>query len=169
MRQTCLAHSFSAIPTNAGKSLEVTELQAVGPAFGINVQVIEVRNAKEIERAIASARETNKTSIIILTDGVTLSNRELIVELTTKARLPTIFQAKEFVKGGGLMSYGLNFCEHFRRAATHVDRILKGAKPNDLPVELPTKFELAINLKTARMIGITVPPIMLTLADEVIE
>jgi putative ABC transport system substrate-binding protein len=121
------------------------------------------------KHAISSIQEPNGTGIVILTDPVTLSNRELIVQLAMKNRLPTIFQAKEYVEAGGLMSYGLNFCGHFRRAASYVDKVLKGARPADLPVELPTTFELTINLKTASAIGATVPPTMLTLADKVIE
>jgi len=156
-------------PANAGKTLEVKELQTSGPVFGLTIQIVEVRNAGEVERAISSVEDKNGIGTIILTDPVTLSTRELIAELAMKSRLPTIFQAKEYVEAGGLMSYGLNFCGHFRRAATYVDKILKGARPADLPVELPTTFELAVNLKTAKAIGVTVPPAMLSLADKVIE
>ena len=100
---------------------------------------------------------------------MTLSHRARIVALAAKNRLPTIFQTEEFVDAGGLMSYGIDFCRHFRSAAGYVDRILKGAKPADLPVQLPTTFELVINLGTAGALGITMPQSMLLLADKVIE
>jgi len=156
-------------PANIGKLIDVRELQASAPKLGLTLEVIDVRNGEDIERALAAAGRSDGVGIVTLTDGVTLSNRARIVELTKKYRLPTIFQTKEFVAAGGLMSYGVNFCEHFRRAAAYVDKILRGAKPADLPVELPTTFELVINLKTAKEIGVSVPPAMLTLADQVIE
>jgi putative ABC transport system substrate-binding protein len=156
-------------PANAGKTLEFRELQAIGPAAGVTVEGVEVRNAEEIGRAFASFGDTSSVGLIVLADGVTLSNRQQILDGASKARLPAVYQAKGFVDAGGLMSYGLNFCQHFHRAAYYVDKILKGAKPADLPVEQPTKFELVINLGTAKALGLTVPPTLLARADEVIE
>jgi putative ABC transport system substrate-binding protein len=156
-------------PANNGKMIDVRELQANAPKLGLMLQVIGVRNGKDIEHAFSAVGRPGEVGIVTLTDGVTLSNREQIVELAKRHRLPTIFQTKEFVAAGGLMSYGINFCQHFKRAAAYVDKILKGAKPADLPVELPTTFEFVINLKAAKGIGLTFPPTMLTLADQVIE
>jgi putative ABC transport system substrate-binding protein len=104
-----------------------------------------------------------------LQDGVTLANRSRIAAFAESTRLPAIYQIREFVDAGGLISYGLNYCEHYRRAAYYADKILKGAKPSDLPVELPTKFELIINLKVAKALDLSIPPMLLGLADEVIE
>lgn len=156
-------------PANFGKRIDVRELQTSAPQLGLVLKIIDVRNGKDIERAFSAMGQSDGIGIIALTDGVTLSNRERIVELAKKKRLATMFQTKEFVDAGGLMSYGINFCQHFRRAAAYVDEILKGAKPADLPVELPTTFELVINRGTARGIGLTVPPTILSLADQVIE
>lgn len=122
--------------------------------------------------AQALQRVTSEIPIVFMSvadPGLTNSHRSLIIELTTKLKLPVISETREFAAAGGLMSYGLNFCEHFRRAASYVDKILKGAKPSDLPVELPTKFQLIINAGTARTIGLAVPDTVLSLADEVIE
>jgi putative ABC transport system substrate-binding protein len=156
-------------PDNAGKTLEVRELEASGPRLGVTIQAIEVRNADEIERAFMDKGRGKGVAIVTLTDGVTVSNRERIVELAMKSGVPAIYQTRDFVDAGGLVSYGLNICQHFRSAATYVDKILKGAKPTDLPVELPRTFELIINLKTAKALGLTVPPKLLFTADEVIE
>jgi len=107
--------------------------------------------------------------VLVLTSVVTYSHRQQIVDLAVKNRLPTIFYAAEWVEAGGLLTYGPSFTDMFRRAATYVDKILKGAKPADLPVEQPTKFELAINMKTAKALGLTIPQSVLIRADQVIE
>jgi putative ABC transport system substrate-binding protein len=156
-------------PANVGKSLEVQELQASGPTLGLTIEVFPIRNSEEIERVFSAGDLTGPAALVALVDGVTLSNRKQIAELARRNQLPAIYQTREFVDAGGLMSYGLNFCHHFRRAAYYVDKILKGAKPADLPVELPSTFELVINLKAAKAIGLDVPPLMLARADEVIE
>jgi putative ABC transport system substrate-binding protein len=156
-------------PDNPAKSLEVRELQASGFSLGVMIQPIEVRNLGEIDRAFSTLNQTNPVGLVVLTDGLTFSNRDRIAELAAKYRLPAIYQTRDFTDAGGLMSYGLNFCQHFGRAATYVDKILKGAKPADLPVELPTTFELVINLKTAKALGLTIPPTLIARADEVIE
>jgi len=154
---------------NAGKALEVRELQASAPALGLALDIPQTRNGDDIARAISAISETSGAGIVALTDGVTNANRGLIIELAAKARLPVISETREFVGAGALLSYGLDFCDHFRRAASYVDKLLKGARPSDLPVELPTKFQLAINLKAARTLGVTIPHNMIALADEVIE
>ena len=155
-------------PDNAGKSLEVRELQASGPVLGLAIEVMDVRNVEEIAGAFAAIGH-GPTALVTLADGVTISNRKQIVELAAKHRLPAIYQVRAFVDAGGLMSYGLNFCQHFRRGARYVDRILKGAKPADLPVELPTTFELIINRIAANAIGVAISESFLMRADEVIE
>lgn len=161
----CVLHNS----TNPGKILEVHELLAAGRTLSVAIEPVEVRSADDFENAFAKIAGFNCDALITLQDGLTLGGRRRIVDFATAHRLPTVFQIKEFVEAGGLMSYGLNYCQHYRRAATYVDKILKGTRPNDLPVELPTTFELAINLKTAKTLGITVPPALLASADEVIE
>lgn len=110
-----------------------------------------------------------RPSLIVLQDGVTLRNRERITALAARTNLPAIYQIQEYVRAGGLMSYGLNYCDHFRRAGEYVGKVLGGTKPSELPVELPSKFELVINLKAARAMGITVPPAVVLQADAVID
>jgi putative ABC transport system substrate-binding protein len=156
-------------PGNAGKRADVQELQLNASKLGVTLQITDVRSGEDIERAFAASTFVQGTAVIALTDGVTLSNRGRIAELAMQHRTVSIFQTKEFVDAGGLMSYGVNFCQHFRRAAVYVDRILRGAKPADLPVELPTTFELTVNLSTAKAIGLTVPQTVLATADQVIE
>jgi putative ABC transport system substrate-binding protein len=156
-------------PTNAGKLLEVKELGAAGSSLGIQTNGLGVRNADDVERAFASIARTRPNALVVLQDAVTLRHRDQITKLAANAKLPAIYQIREHVHAGGLMSYGLNYCDHFRRAASYVDRILKGMKPADLPVELPTRFELVINMKTARSVGVDIPPAVLLQADALIE
>jgi putative ABC transport system substrate-binding protein len=128
-----------------------------------------VTNAVEIEQAAdAAAREPN-SSLLVLPDVTTTSHRDLITTSATRRRLPAVYSSGYFVKGGGLISYGVEITDLYRRAAGYVDRILRGAKPSDLPVQEPVKFELAINLNTAKALGLTVPPALLARADEVID
>ena len=155
-------------PNNAGKQLEVRELQVLGRDLGVAIEAVDVRAPDDIEAAFSNLNRMGADALITLVDGVTMSSRYRIVELATKHRLPTIFQVRDFVDAGGLMSYGLNYCQHWRSAAPYVDRILKGSKPADLPVQQPTKFELIINLNTAKAIGLNVPSTLLGLADELI-
>ena len=112
---------------------------------------------------------TRPQALIIPSDGVTVGGRRRIVELAADLQLPAIYQSREFVEAGGLMSYGLNVCEHYRRAATYVNKILKGSRPSELPVEQPTTFEYVINLKTAKLLGLELPSNLLAFANEVIE
>jgi len=150
-------------------SVQFGAIQAVAQSLGIEVSPINVRDAGEIERAIAAfARSAN--GALIVTSGISASvHRELIIALAARYKLPAIYSNRANVTGGGLMTYGPDRVDQFRRAAGYVDRILKGEKPADLPVQAPTKFELVINLKTAKALSLTVPQTLLATADEVIE
>jgi len=144
-------------------------IQAVAPSFGVELRPIELRNPGEIERGVvAFAREPNG-GLIIVGAPPGLVHRDLIITLAARHRLPAVYPYPYFAHSGGLVSYGPDVVSHFRRAAGYVDRILKGEKPADLPVQAPTKYELTINLKTAKALGLTVPPTLLARADEVIE
>jgi len=154
---------------NPGKLLEVGELRKAGAAAGVEIVSAGVRLAGDLDRAFAMILQSHCGSLITLQDGVTLGNRTGIVAFAATNRLPAIYQIREFADAGGLMSYGLNYCQHYRSAAPYIDRILKGAKPADLPVELPTTFELVINLKTARALGLAIPAMLTAVADDVIE
>jgi putative tryptophan/tyrosine transport system substrate-binding protein len=127
-------------PDNPGKILELRELQSAGHTLGIAVESLEVRSSADFERTFVNAAHMHVDALVTLMEGVTLTNRSLIVAFAQQNRLPAIYQIREFVDSGGLISYGLNYCDHYRRAAYYADRILKGTKPADLPVELPTKF-----------------------------
>ena len=144
-------------------------IQAAASSLGVEVVPINVGNATEVERAIgAFARESNG-GLIVTPNAWTAVHRELIVTVAARHKLPAVYAARYFVTGGGLISYGPDYIDQYRRAAGYVDRILKGEKPADLPVQAPTKFELVINLKTAKALGLDVPPTLLARADEVIE
>jgi putative ABC transport system substrate-binding protein len=156
-------------PSNEGKVIELGELQTAARRLGVAVAPLEVRSSGDFESAFTTAAASRCDALVTLQEGVTLTNRMLIAAFAEKSRLPAIYQIREFVDAGGLISYGLNYCEHYRRGAYFVDKILKGANPAELPVELPTKFELVINLKTAKALGLTVAPALLTTADELIE
>jgi putative ABC transport system substrate-binding protein len=144
-------------------------IQAIAPSFGVEVSPIDVHDAPEIERGILALPQELNVGLIVLPTALTLVHRELIVELAARRRLPTIYADRLFVTDGGLIAYGPDFLDQFRRAAGYVDRILKGEKPADLPVQAPTKYELVINLKTAKTLGLEVPPSLLARAAEVIE
>jgi putative ABC transport system substrate-binding protein len=146
-------------------------IQAVAPSLGVDVRPVNVRDAGEIERVVtAFARSTNGNGGLVLT-GSALANvhRDLIIALAARYRLPAVYWDRRAVAKGGLLSYGPDRIDQYKRAAGYVDRILKGAKPADLPVQTPTKYELAINLKTAKALGLAVPPNLIARADEVIE
>jgi len=130
---------------------------------------LDILAPKDIETAFRAAIKDRAQAALILTSPVTFANRREVVELAVKQRLPAIYHRGQFVEEGGLMSYGVNVLDLARRAATYVDKILKGAKPADLPVEQPTKFEFVINLKAAKQIGLTIPPNVLVRADKVIK
>jgi putative tryptophan/tyrosine transport system substrate-binding protein len=156
-------------PTNSGKLIEVQELRATAAVLGVTIQPLEVRSSIDFDSAFTRAVEFKCDALIILQEGLTFANTSRILEFAAKTRVPAIYQIREFVEAGGLMSYGLNFCQHFKHAATHVDKILKGAYPGNLPVELPTTFELVVNLKTAKSMGLSIPQLLLISADALIE
>ena len=153
---------------NPGKLLQVKELETAASILGVAIEAPEVRTSEDITRVFSRLSAADRVGLVALIDGVTNSNRSLIIDLAAKGRIPTAFDARTFVDAGGLMSYGLNLCGHFKRAASYADRILRGKKPFELPIELPTTFELVINLKTARALGVDLAA-MLNLADDVIE
>jgi putative ABC transport system substrate-binding protein len=144
------------------------EIEAAARSKGLHHRLFDVQQGDDIRRAF-DAVNRERGAIMVELDAVTQAHREMIVELAARYRLPTMYSARDFVDAGGLISYGPNYPDLYRRAAIYADKILKGAKPADLPVEQPTKFELVINLKTAKTLGITVPPTLLARADEVIE
>jgi putative tryptophan/tyrosine transport system substrate-binding protein len=147
------------------RSLEAT--LAVAHALKLKVQVIEVEGANDFDGAFAAARRGRAEAVNVLASPILYAHRKELVDLTTKHRWPGMYENKEFVEAGGLLSYGANLDDLYRRAATYVDKILKGAKPADLPVEQPMRFELVINLKTAEQIAVTIPPNVLARADRV--
>jgi putative ABC transport system substrate-binding protein len=152
---------------STAQQLKDTELAA--KEFGVGLQYLDVQDPKDIPTALQAAINGRAEAVLVLQSGVLNSQRKQIVELTVKNRIPAIYYAPEWVEDGGLMSYSPNIADLFRRAASYVDRILKGAKPAEMPVEQPTKFELVINLKTAKQIGLTIPPSVLARADKVIR
>ncbi|MBI2753067.1 MAG: ABC transporter substrate-binding protein [Betaproteobacteria bacterium] len=154
---------------NPGKALDLKEIQAAARELGITVQLVALRTAKDIGAAFASLGRERPDALLTLVDAVTLSNREEIVRLAAASRVPDLYQVRDFAEAGGLLSYGLNFEGQSERTAIYVDRILKGAKPGDLPVEQPTKFELAVNMKTAKVLGLKIPRSILLRAERVIE
>jgi putative ABC transport system substrate-binding protein len=148
----------------AGKAAQVA-----APALGVELQSIEVRSASELATALATITPERTDALMVFPDPLTFTHRGQIVDFAAQRRIPAMFGAREFVDAGGLISYGPSFPDMFRRAAVFVDKILKGTKPEDLPVEQPTTFELVINLKTAQALGITIPPTLLFQATEVIR
>src|SRR5262249_2183937 len=155
-----------AIPSGIG---QFGAIQGVAPSLGVEISSIGVDDAKQIERGItAFAREPNG-GLIGLAQPTTLVHRDLIIKFATEHQLPAVYTSRLFVAGGGLMSYGPDILDQYRSAAAYVDRILRGEKPADLPVQAPTKYELLLNLKTAKALGLDVPPSLLARADGVIE
>jgi putative ABC transport system substrate-binding protein len=144
-------------------------IQSVAPSLGVEVSPASVRDAGEIERAIAAFGQRPNGGLIVFGAALAIMHRELIVRLAAQHKLPAVYPLRAFVAAGGLISYGPDSIDPYRRAAAYVDRILKGEKPADLPVQNPTKYELVINLKTAKALGLNVPPTLLARADEVIE
>jgi putative ABC transport system substrate-binding protein len=144
-------------------------LQAPASALGVELHPIDVRDSGEIERSITAFAQTPNGGLIVTGSPAATARRDLIVALAERHRLPAVYSVRPYVAAGGLICYGTDFLDQFRRAASYVDRILKGEKPADMPVVQPTKFELVINLKTAKALGLEVPPTLLGRADEVIE
>jgi putative tryptophan/tyrosine transport system substrate-binding protein len=151
------------------KVIEWQQVQEAGRVLGVTLSSVEVRGAHDFARAFATLTAARPDALFTLSDNLTVRHRQQIVDFATTQRLPMRSEVKEFAEAGGLMTYGGSLTAMNRRAATYVDKILKGAKPADLPVEQPMKFELVINLKTAKALGLTIPPMLLYQADEVIQ
>jgi putative ABC transport system substrate-binding protein len=154
------------IPSGIG---QFASLQSVAPSFGVELSPVNVRDASEIERDVTAFVRGSNRGLIVTSSGLAAVHRQLIITLAARHRLPAIYSYRYFATSGGLISYGPDPIDQYRRAAGYVDRILKGEKPADLPVQAPTKYELVINLKTAKALGLTVPAPLLARADEVIE
>ena len=155
-----------AIPSGIG---QFGVIQAVAPSLGVEVNPVNVRDAAEIERAVVAFASAPNGGLILTASGLAAVHRDLIITLAARHKLPAVYFERLFVAVGGLISYGPDQIDQFRRAAGYVDRILKGEKLADLPVQAPTKYELVINLKTAKALGLTIPPTLLATADELIE
>jgi putative tryptophan/tyrosine transport system substrate-binding protein len=145
------------------------ELEIAAPRLGVQLQLLDVRTLEDLGRAFDAGVRQHVEAVVVGIDDLTQMYRRVIVDLAAKHRVPAIYASREFADAGGLISYGVNYPDLYRRAAAFVDRIFKGARPGDLPVEQPTKFELVINLKTAKALGLTIPPSLLARADQVIE
>ena len=156
----------AAISTGLGQFVAI---QAVAPSLGVEVSAVNVRDPNEIERAVMTFAQTSNGGLIVTGSALAVIHRHLIVTLAARYKLPAVYFERFFVTNGGLISYGPSMVEQYRAAAGYVDRILKGERPADLPVQVSTKYDLVINLKTAKALGITVPPTLLARADEVIE
>ena len=152
-----------------GKAAELRDTQAAAAALKITLEPLEVREPRDFDRVLSISARHRPDAMVVFSDPLTVSHRRQIIEHATKFRLPMISELREFAKAGALMSYGASIADLFRRAAGHVDKILKGAKPADLPIEQPTTFELVINLKTAKALGLTIPQSLLGRADEIIQ
>jgi ABC-type uncharacterized transport system substrate-binding protein len=147
----------------------LTGAEVAGRALGVRLQFVETRGPADFDRAFSDMTRARAGALTVLPSNMFISERRRLVDLAAKNRLPAVYSSSEYVDAGGLMSYGANLADLFRRAATYVDKILKGAKPGDLPVEQPTKFELVINLKTAKALDLTIPQTLLRRADQVIQ
>jgi putative ABC transport system substrate-binding protein len=154
---------------NPGGSGQLDAILAVAPALGMEVTPIGVREADEIERGVTAFARSANGGLVVTSGILTAIHRELIVALAARHRLPAVYPGRYQVDSGGLISYGTDFSDQFRQAASYIDRVFKGEKPGEIPVQQPTKFELVINLKTAKALGLEVPPTLLARADEVIE
>ncbi len=156
-------------PSNPGKLLEIKVLQTQAQRVGVVLRPLAVRNLDDIKSAFSAMTQERADALVTLQDSVTGDNRKAIVDLANGNRLPAIYQVSEFVEVGGRMSYGMNTVNQWRRSAYYVDRILRGAKPSDLPVEQPMTFEFVVNMKTAKALGLTMPPEIMVRATKVIQ
>jgi len=156
-------------PANAAAPRAVKAVQAAAPLLGVQLQVVSARGPEEFEQAFRAMSKTRPQALFVLVDGMFFAHRIRLADLALVHSLPTMLATKDYVEAGGLMSYGADYPDLYRRAAIYVDKLLKGAKPADLPVEQPTKFELIINLKTAKALGLTIPRSVLGRADQIIE
>jgi putative ABC transport system substrate-binding protein len=155
--------------TEGSGTSQFAVIQAVAPSLRVEVNPLNMRDASEIERAVAAFARSSNGGLVVTAGGAAALHRVLIIALAARHKLPAVYSERSFVAAGGLISYGPDYIDQYRRAAGYVDRILRGEKPADLPVQTPTKYELAINLKTAKALGLTVPDAVLARADEVIE
>jgi putative ABC transport system substrate-binding protein len=156
-------------PDNPIQPLLIREVKVAARSLGVQLQLLEARGPNEFDGAFAAMSKERAGALLVLTDSVFNRHRARVAGLAAKNRLPAMYGRSEWVKAGGLISYGLNLPDLFRHSATFVDKILKGAKPADLPVEQPRRFELVVNLKAAKALGLTIPPAVLARADEIIE
>jgi putative ABC transport system substrate-binding protein len=156
-------------PANAYHQLAIREVSVAAGSLGVQLRLLEARGPNEFDGAFAAMAKERVGALLVVSDVIFNNHRTRLADLAARSRLPAAYGVRESVEAGGLMSYGTSFLDLHRRSAAYVDKILKGAKPADLPVEQPTKFELVINLKTAKALGLTVPPTLLARADEVIE
>ena len=152
-----------------GTAQALKEINVAADAFAMQLQYLEVRGPKNIETAFRAAAKERAEALLVQRSPVLLSQRRQLADLAAKSRLPALYGTREYVEDGGLMSYGVSIADQFRRAAWYVDKILKGMRPADLPVEQPRKFEFVINLKAAKQIGLTIPPNVLAQADRIIK
>jgi putative ABC transport system substrate-binding protein len=155
--------------TSPGSMLIARGTQVAAQSLGVQLQSLGVRGPGELDRAFSAMKEARAGALIVESSSLLFTSRTRLADLALKNRLPTVFAQREYAEAGGLMAYSADFSDLFRRTATFVDKILKGAKPADLPVEQPTKFDFVINLKTAKALGLTIPPSLLQRADQVIE
>jgi ABC-type uncharacterized transport system substrate-binding protein len=156
-------------PTNRSHAAFARELKVAARSLGVQLQVLEAPYPDQLDSAFTAMTIERAAALLVLTDSMFVGQRGRVADLAARSGLPTLYSQREFVDAGGLISYGPSLLDMFRRAATHVDKILRGAKPGDIPVEQPTKFELVINLKTAKALGLTIPQSLLLRADEVIQ
>ncbi|MFL6973761.1 MAG: ABC transporter substrate-binding protein [Xanthobacteraceae bacterium] len=156
-------------PTQGTGTSQFAVIQAMAPSLRVEVNPVNMRDAEEIERAVAAFARSPNGGLIVTPSGPAFVHRDLLITLAARHKLPAVYNERSFVAAGGLVSYGANEVDQYGQAAGYVDRILKGEKPADLPVQAPTKYELVVNLKTAKALGLTVPQGVLARADEVIE
>jgi putative ABC transport system substrate-binding protein len=156
-------------PASASGTSQFAVIQAIAPSLRVDVSPVNIRDAGAVEQSLGTFARSPNGGLILTASGLAQRRRDLIITLAARHKLPAVYYERFFVASGGLVSYGPDYVDQYRRAAGYVDRILKGEKPAELPVQMPTKYELTINLKTARALGLTVPPSVLARADEVIE
>ena len=156
-------------PDNPGSAINKKAVEAPAQSLRIKLQSVAVRKSVDLEQAFSVMRREHAEALVTINSPLLINHLKRIVDFAAKSRLPTVYMESRWVEGGGLMSYGPSYRDLFRRAAIYVDKILKGANPSELPIEQPTKFELAVNLKTAKALGLTIPPSLLLRADRIIE
>jgi putative tryptophan/tyrosine transport system substrate-binding protein len=156
-------------PEDHNKAAELSQMEAAALKLGLALRPYEARSVEEIDTAFAAISGDRQEAIVILSDGLMVIQQKKLAELSLQNRIPALFGFREFAAAGGLVSYGASLNETYRRAASYVDKVLRGADPGELPIEQPTRFELVINLKTAKALGLTIAPSLLATADEVIE